>query len=180
MKVDAIQGNDKRHGVLTQITKGAVIGAASGIVFQYTYPLTQEEKTVDEYIHTTKKINNQKTEYSFRTKKYIDSIKSKEPKSLAKDEFVQLFDSLKDGEHVSKSKIRSSIETIKDKKPSDLFEFKKLCKTSSEIAEKSARKVIRAYNLLTKHNIPTGFFLVTGAVIGAIIAMVNNIIKIEN
>ena len=68
MKVDAIQGNDKRHGVLTQITKGAVIGAASGIVFQYTYPLTQEEKTVDEYIHTTKKINNQKTEYSFRTK----------------------------------------------------------------------------------------------------------------
>lgn len=180
MKVDAIQGNDTRQSVISQITKGAAIGAVSGVVFQYTYPVTSEEKKLDEYVSNTKKINNQKSAYDFRTKKYLDSIRSKEPKSLAQDEFIKLFDGLKDGEHVKKSNIRKAIETIKDKKPSDLFEFKKLCKTSSEIAEQAAKKAISAYNLITKHNRPTGFFLVTGAVVGAIIAMINNIIKVDS
>ncbi|MDE6138733.1 MAG: hypothetical protein K2F57_04610 [Candidatus Gastranaerophilales bacterium] len=180
MKVDAIQGNDRRQSVMAQISKGAAIGAASGVVFQYTYPLTPEEKSTDKYINITKKINNQKTEFNFLTKKYLESIKTKEPKSLAKDEFVKLFDGLKEGEHIKKSKIRSAIEIIKDQKPSDLFEFKKLCKASSEIADQIAKKVISAYNLITKHNRPTEFFLVTGAVVGAIIAMINNIIKIED
>lgn len=100
MKVDAIQGNDSRQSVLSQMTKGAAIGAVSGVVFQYTYPVTSEEKKLDEYVSNTQKINNQKSAYDFRTKKYLDSIRSKEPKSLAQDEFIKLFDGLKDGEHV--------------------------------------------------------------------------------
>lgn len=180
MKVDAIQGNDKRQGLFTHISQGAAIGAASGVVFQYTYPLTVEEKKSDEYVSTLKKINNRKSAYDFRTRNFIDSVQSKEPKSQAQDEFIKLFDGLKEGDHVKKSKIRTALETLKDKKPGELFEFKKLCKSSSAIAEKHAKQAIREYNLITKHNRPTGFFLVTGAVVGAIIAIINDIIKVED
>ena len=64
-------------------------------------------------------------------------------------------------------------------KPSEMFEFKKLCKTSSAIAEESTKQCMSAYNLITKHIRPTGFFLATGAIVGAIIGLVNDIIKVE-
>ncbi len=179
MKVDSIQGNERRQNLLSTITRGAGIGAISGYVLKYTYPLTTEEKNTDEYIKVSQKIHKQKTAYNFRTQKYIDSLKTQEEKSFAQNQFIKLFDKLKEGDHVKKTSIRDALKAIKEQKPKELFEFKKLCKASSEIAELTAKQAMNAYNLLTRHNRPTGFFLITGAIAGAIIATLNSIIKVE-
>lgn len=179
MKVDAIQGNDKRRTILLPIAQGAAIGAGSGMVLKYAYPVTADEKNTDEYIKISNKINNQKTEYTTRTEKLVNSIKSKEHRSIAEDEFVKLFDGLKEGDHVKRSKIREALKRLESHKPTEIFEFKKLCKRSSAIAQETAKQCMNAYNLVTKHIRPTGFFLATGAVIGAIIGLIRDITKVE-
>lgn len=179
MKVDAIQSNDKRRTVLFPIAQGAAIGAGSGIVLKYAYPITADEKNTDEYIKISNKINNQKTEYTARTEKFVNSIKSKEHRSFAEDEFVKLFDGLKEGDHVKRSNLRNALKKLKSQKPAEMFEFKKLCKTSSAIAQETAKQCMSAYNLVTKHIRPTGFFLATGAIIGAIIGLINDITKVK-
>lgn len=178
MTVNAIQTNDKRQTVLVPMAKGAAIGAVSGLALKYAYPITPDEKKTDEYIKISQKINSQKTEYTKRTQNFINTIKSQEKTSLAQDEFVKLFDGLKEGEHVKRTSIRETLKKLADK-PSELFEFKKLCKASSRIAEESAKQCMSAYNLITKHIRPTGFFLAVGAITGAIIGLVNDIIKVE-
>lgn len=178
MTVNAIQSNEQRRTILVPMTKGAAIGAVSGLALKYAYPVTADEKNTDEYIKISKKINNQKTEYNTRTQNFINSIKAQEKNSLAQDEFVKLFDGLKEGDHVKRSNLRETLKKLADK-PSEMFEFKKLCKTSSAIAEESTKQCMSAYNLITKHIRPTGFFLATGAIVGAIIGLVNDIIKVE-
>ncbi len=179
MKVEAIQSNDRRHSVLAPLAKGAAIGAAAGFVTKYAYPLTPDEKSTDEYVKVRNKINNQKTEYNFRTAKYVNSIRNKDKCSLAEDEFVKMFDGLKEGDHVKHSSIRKAIKNIQEKNPAEVLEFKRVCKASSEVAEQTAKQCMSAYNLITKHIRPTGFFLVTGAIIGAVIATINDILKVE-
>ena len=68
MTVNAIQSNEQRRTILVPMTKGAAIGAVSGLALKYAYPVTADEKNTDEYIKISKKINNQKTEY---TTKYL-------------------------------------------------------------------------------------------------------------
>lgn len=178
MTINAVQANNQRQTFLTPMVKGAAIGAVSGLALQYAYPVTVEEKNTDEYIRIDKKINAQKTEYNIRTQNFIDSIKAQEKKSLARDEFVKLFDGLEEGDHVKRSTIRETLKKLADK-PSEMFEFKRLCKISSAIAEEIAKPYIKAHNFITKHTRPTGFFLATGAIAGSIIGLANDIIKVE-
>jgi hypothetical protein len=161
------------------MAQGATVGAVAGWVGKYALPLQHDETHSDEYIKVKNKINAQKTEYNVRTEKYVDSLRAKSTKSLAEDEFVKMFDGLKEGDHIKKSSIRQAIKNISQKSPERLFEFKRLCKESSQIAEQTAKQCLDAYNLVTKHIRPTRFFVITGAVVGAFIALINDVLKTE-
>lgn len=181
MKVNAVEVNNhnKKHTTLLSMVNGAAIGAASGMVFKYAYPLTAEEKSTDEYIRINNKINYQKNEFSSKTKNFIDSIKAQENRSFAQDQFVKLFDGLKEGDHVKRSTLLQTLKKIKEEKPTELFEFKKLCKNTSALAEKNAKQYFKAYNLVVKHLRPADFFIATGAIAGTVIGLIDDIIKIE-
>jgi len=178
-KVEAIQGNDRQHRALRNLSNGAVVGAAAGLGAKYIIPLTPEEKGSDEYVKIMDKIHKQKTEYSFRTEKYIESLKAKQSKSLAEDEFVRMFNGMKEGDHVKRSSIRNAIRKLEAMNPLEAAEFKNLCKESSKIAEKTAKQCIDAYNIATKRIRPTGFFVMAGAVVGAFVALINDVLKTE-
>ena len=85
---------------------------------------------------------------------------------------------MKDGDKVKPGSIRTAIKNLSDNKK-ELFEFKRLCKTSALEAEKTAKQCMNAYNLVTKHIRPTGFFVAAGAVVGAFVAMINDILKTD-
>lgn len=178
MVVEAVQSNN-RHSIFIPAAQGAVIGAAAGYVGKYALPLTREEKNSDEYVKVSNKINREKTQFNIRTQKFINSLKAKEDKTLAEDEFVKMFDGLKEGDTVKKTSIRDAVKKLQTESPEQLLAFKKLCKKSSAIAEKTAKQCLNAYNLVTKHIRPTGFFLVAGAVTGAFIAAAHDILKPE-
>ena len=179
MVVEAVNYKETRHSVFIPAIQGAALGATVGYVGKYALPITREEKNSDEYIKVSNKINREKTHFNVRTQKFVNSLKSKEDKSLAEDEFVKMFDGLKEGETVKKSSIRNAIKKLGEESPEQLLAFKKLCKKSSEIAEKTAKQCLNAYNLVTKHIRPTGFFLAAGAISGAFIAVAHDILKTE-
>ncbi len=52
-------------------------------------------------------------------------------------------------------------------------------KTELSAAQKAAKQCKTAIDLVVRHARPTGFFLITGAIAGAIIAGVHNIMKPE-
>jgi len=178
MTVEAIQGNQRHHNsALRTIGQGVLIGSAAGLAAKYTLPLTAEEKKSDEYVKIINKINEQKSEYTFRTKRYLNSLQAKDSRTTAEDKFIKMFDGMKEGEHVKKSTIRKAIKELEAENPLDAVEFKKICKETSKIAEKTAKQCISAYKLVTKHIRPTGFFAATGAVVGTVIAVINDILK---
>lgn len=178
MRTNAVQNNEHRS-IFIPAAQGAVIGAAAGWAGKYAIPLTHEEKNSDEYIKVSKNVADQKTAFNFRTQKYIDSLKAKETHSLAEDEFVKMFDGMKEGEKMPVSKIRTAIKNLTQENPNELLEFKRICKNSSAVAEKTAKQFMNAYDLVTKHIRPTGFFLAAGALVGTGVALVHDILKVR-
>lgn len=176
-RVGAIQSNDRRNNYLAQITEGAVIGTAMGYGAKYLLPLTSEEKSTNQYVRVIDGINAHKNMYSSETSRFLYNLKNQE-QSLAKDEFVKMFDGMKHGDKVKTSSIRKALTNLQDK-PTELKEFKKICKSASELAEKIAKQHVDAYNLAAKHLRPTGFFMVTGAVVGAVMSLINEFLKTE-
>ena len=179
MKVNAVEGNQKRHSVFVPIIEGAAIGTVVGYAGKYALPLTHEEKNSDEYIKVSSKVAREKTQYNFRTDKFISTLKAKEERTAAENAFIKLFEGLKDGDNVKKSSIKNAIKELTEKHPDQVIAFKRLCKKTSDIAEKTAKQCMNAYDLTTKHIRPTGFFLVAGAVTGGFIALVHDILKTE-
>ena len=179
MKTDAIHNHEGNRTILAPLAQGVTIGAAAGIAGKYLVPLTAEEKNSDEYIKISNKVQEQKTAYNFRTQKYLDTLRMKEKHSLAEDEFIKMFDGAKEGERIKPSKIRTAINNIKEKNPNELFEFKRICKNSSDVAEQTAKQFMGAYNLITKHIRPISFFIATGAVVGAFVALINDALKVK-
>ena len=47
------------------------------------------------------------------------------------------------------------------------------------MAERTAKQFMNGYNLVTKHIRPTSFFVATGAILGAVVALVNDILKVR-
>ena len=178
MNVNAIQSNDRRRSCFLPMAEGAALGTVAGYATKYILPLTPEEKSTDEYIKVKNKINTQKSEYNFRTAKFLDTLRGKEKRSLAEDEFIKMFNGMKDGDHVKSSAIRKAMKNLQGD-PVQLREFKRVCKATSEVVESTAKQCMNAYDLVTKHIRPTGFFLVTGAVVGAVIALINDVLKTE-
>lgn len=179
MKTNAVHNYENRHTILAPLAQGAAIGAVAGGIGKYVVPLTSDEKSSDEYVKISNRVNEQKNAYNFRTQKYIDTLAAKEKRSLAEDEFIKMFDGAKDGQNIKPAKIRTAINNIMEKKPNELFEFKRICKNSSDVAEQTAKQFMSAYNLVTKHIRPTAFFLATGAVLGAFVALINDALKVR-
>lgn len=180
MAIEAINGNQTtHHSALQTLGQGALLGAATGYAGKYLLPLTHEEKNSDEYVKVTNKIRKQKTEYSVRTEKYLDGMKAKKNRSLAEDEFIKLFDGMKEGDHVKPGRIRKAINTLNTENPLEALEFRNICKETSKIAEDTAKQCIQAYKLITKHIRPTAFFVTTGAVAGAAIALIGDALKTD-
>ena len=179
MKTHAIQNHDSRQPIVLPLAQGVAIGAEAGDVGKYLIPLKKKKKNSDEYIKISNRVNEQKTAFNFRTQKYIDSLKAKEKHSLAEDEFIKMFDGAVEGQRIKPSKIKTAINNIKEKNPNELFEFKKICKNSSDVAEQTAKQFMSAYNLITKHIRPISFFIATGAIIGGFVALVNNALKVK-
>lgn len=179
MKVNAIESNDKRRSCAYPMAKGALAGAAAGYVLKYAQPLTPQEKQNPEYIKVIDKINKQKTEFGPKTEAYLKELNTNGKHTLAQDTFIKMFDGMKDGEHIKPGTIRNAINTIKKQNPNEVGEFKRICKESTIVAEKTAKQCISAYNLLTKHARPTSFFLIAGAVVGAFVALFNDILKTD-
>ncbi|MBE7713613.1 MAG: hypothetical protein E7Z87_07705 [Cyanobacteria bacterium SIG26] len=176
MKVEAI---NNRQNVVWTLAQGATIGAAAGLAGKYVLPLTPEEKKCDEYVKVMGKIHSQKNAYNFRTEKYLETLKSKENLSLAEDRFVKLFDGLKEGEHVKLGSIRKAIVDLTKIDKLAAADFRGLCRESSKAVKDTTKQCISAYNLVTKHIRPTGFFVTTGAVVGAFITLINDVLKTE-
>ena len=129
MTIQSINGTERtHHNALATLGQGALWGAAAGYAGKYVLPLTHEEKNSDEYVKVTEKIRKQKTEYSVRTEKYLDGMKAKKNRSLAEDEFIKLFDGMKEGDHVKPSRIRKAIKTLEAKNPLEALDFKNICK----------------------------------------------------
>lgn len=176
MKVSAIDSNDKRRSCIVPMAQGAGIGAVAGYVAKYAQPLTPQEKNAD-YQRVINKINNQTKEYGPKTAEYLSGIKSKGMLSPAEDTFVKMFDGMKDGDKVKRKTLWNSFNKLE--KPSDKSEFRRLCNESNEFAKKTAKQCIDAYNLVTKHIRPTSFYVITGAVIGALVALVKDVLKTD-
>lgn len=176
MKVNAVDSNDKRRSCVLPMIQGASIGAATGFVAKYAQPLTPQEKNED-YQKVIEKIHRQTKEYNSKTVEYLNGIKSKGKLSLAEDTFVKMFDGMKDGDIVSRKTLKTSFNSLK--KPSEISEFRRLCKDSEEASKKMAKQCVNAYNLVTKHIRPTSFYVITGAVIGAFVALVKDILKTD-
>ncbi len=180
MAIQAINRNERtHHSALTTLGQGALAGAAAGYAGKYLLPLTHEEKNSDEYIKVTDKIRKQKTEYSIRTEKYLNGMKAKKNRSLAEDEFIRLFDGMKEGDHVKPGRIRKALQTLNAENPLEALEFRNICRETSKIAEDTAKQCIQAYKLVTKHIRPTAFFVTTGAVAGAAIALIGDTLKTD-
>lgn len=178
MTVSAINEYDRRRSCLGPMAQGAIVGTVAGSILKY-HPLTPDEKNDPEYKKVINKINRQRTEFGPKTEEYLNQIKSKRKMSLAEDVFVKMFDGMKEGEQVKPGVIRKAIQTIQKKNPGEVLEFKRVCKASTETANKTAKQCINAYNLVTKHIRPTAFYLVTGAVVGALIALFKDILRTD-
>lgn len=179
VKVEAIQENNRRRSSFIPMAQGAVTGALVGYVGKYALPLTSEEKRSDEYIKVTNKIEKEKFEFNIKVKKFVDKLAAKTDKTYAEDQYIKMFDGMKDGDRVGIGRVMKAVRAIKENKPEELFQFKKMCAKSNAIAEKTAKQCLQAYDLVTKHIRPTGFFLAAGAITGACIALAHDILKTD-
>lgn len=179
MPITAIQGHENKHSILVPMMEGAIVGAGAGFIGKYALPLTTEEKLSAEYVEKMADIKKYKTAYNARTKNYIHNIKIKADKTPAEDEFVKMFNGMKKGEQMKHSRVKTALLNLEKNSPEQIPAFRNLCKKSIELAENVAKKEIQSYNFFTKHVRPTGFFLIAGAIAGAFIATVKDLIKTE-
>ncbi len=179
MKVNAVESNDRRRTSLVPMVQGAAIGAAAGYVAKYVQPLAPQEKNNPEYKREINRINEMRHQYTPRTKEYLNDIKAKGKLSLAEDTFVKMFDGMKDGEKLKHGTIRNALKKIMEKNPAEVIEFRNICRDSSMKAQKIAKESIHAFNLATKDFRPTSFFVITGSIIGAFIALAHDVLRTD-
>ena len=181
MTVSAINSVNSNHRTcLIPAAEGALVGAGVGMALKYGYPLNKEEKNTKEYLSVMNDIESKKTTYSAWTHSMLDDINSKKEKSLAEDVFVKTYDGLKYGDKIyGEGRIMNAFHSLKKEKPEVTVELKRLFLNARLQAEKVAKKHVEIYNLATKHIRPTGFFLTAGAITGAVVAIVHEILKTD-
>lgn len=179
MAVEAVNNYNNKNTCLVPMLKGAAVGAAVGWALKYGYPLNEDEKTTKEYLHAQREIKKTKDSFSPWTRSYIDEINAKKNKSLAEDVFVHTYDGLKTGDEVGRARVLKAFRKVSAEFPEGIPELKRLFDDARYQAEKVAKKAVASYNLATKHFRPTEFFVTTGAVVGATVALLHNVLKTD-
>ena len=179
MAVEAVNNYNKPKTCLVPMAKGALVGGAIGWALKYGYPLNEDEKTTKEYLHAQSEIKNAKESFSPWTRSYIGEINAKKNKSLAEDVFVSTFDGLEGGQKVGKERILKAFRKLRKEKADELPELSRLFHEARFQAQKMAQKAVESYNLATKHFRPTEFFVITGAVAGATVALLHHVLKTD-
>lgn len=177
MKVEAVE--NRRHSCLAPMAEGALIGSVVGFATKYVYPLNADEKNSIHYKKAIAGINEQKTLYGPETAEFIRNIQNKQFKTPAEDEFIKMFDGVKEGGKLSYAQKRNALEAVTKNHPDYLCEFKALCHDLRNMAETNAKKSIEATALAMKHIRPTSFFVAGGAVVGAIIALIHDVLRTD-
>ena len=178
MKVNAVE-NNHRHSCLYPMAQGAAIGAVAGVGVQFFQPVTDAEKSSPEYLRVMSRIEREKKTYNLETQAFLDKINKNSKKTLAEDVFVKMYDGMKEGEEVGTKRILKAFRTIQEQKPEELSALKRLFSESKNEAEIVARKYVGLYNHLTKVIRPTRYFVAAGAVVGAFIALIKDVLHTE-
>ena len=179
--ISSIDSNSRRQGCLFPMAEGAVVGSVAGLALKYTYPVTAQEKNSPEYQRVLKEINSKRSIYGVENEAYINSIRSKKELSLAEDTFVKMYDGMKEGDRISfgPKKLRELYTSLREKNSVSAQEFRMLLHKASEASQETVRRCIEAYNVATKNIRPTAFFVVGGAVVGALIALVHDVLRTD-
>ena len=179
MTVEAVNNYNQPKTCIVPMLKGAAVGAAIGWGLKYGYPLNEDEKNTKEYLHAQREIKNTRESFSPWTRSYIDEINAKKTKSLAEDIFVSTYDGLKVGDKIGNRRILEAFRKLKSANADELPELSRLFHDARYQAERIAKKTFDSYNLATKHFRPTEFFVTTGAVVGAAVALLHNVLKTD-
>ncbi len=179
MKVNAVENTQKRHSCLYPMAQGAAIGAVAGVGVKYLQPVTDAEKSSPEYLREMSRIEKEKKVYNLETQAFLDRINKNSKKTLAEDVFVKMYDGLKEGDEVGAERILKAFRTVQQQKPEELSALKRLFSESKNEAELVARKYVGLYNHLTKMIRPTKYFIAAGAVVGAFIALIKDVLRTD-
>ena len=180
MKVNAIDSNNQRRSCLLPMAEGALLGSAAGYVLKGTYPVTAQEKATPAYKRVMQEIEEKRNLFGPENEAWINTIKSKDELSLAEDTFVKMYDGKKDGDSVGygfKKLLREKFLQLKEKDSVSAQEFRRLIHQAKYESDKTVKRSIEGYNSATKAIRPLPFFLIGGAVAGAFIALVHDVLR---
>ena len=177
MNVEPIKERVNNSTILVPSVKGVLLGGIAGCVSKYILPLTTEEKNSDEYVKISNRIKASTAQYNFQTEKYLLPFKLKYPKSEANIAFLKLFKGLKEGERVHPNRLRRVMKTLSQNNPSQVEEFKKLCKALIQESHKRATLGLNLYEFSLKHLRPNGLFATIGAFIGGGVTLAYKVLK---
>ena len=181
MKVSAIESNNQRRSCLLPMAEGALLGSAAGYVLKGTYPVTAQEKATPAYRRVMQEIEEKRNQFGPENEAWLKTIKSKDKMSLAEDTFVKMFDGKKEGDNVGnfvfKKQLREKFIELKEKDPVSAQEFRRIIHQAKYEIDQTVKRSIEGYNSATKAIRPLSFFLIGGAIIGAFVALVRDVLR---
>ncbi len=180
IKVNAVESNNQRRSCIYPMAEGALTGTALGYVLKGAYPVTLQEKSTPAYQHIMSEIDKKRYTFGPENLEWLNDIKSKGNLSLAEDTFVKMYDGIKEGDklgHGFNQKLRENFLTLQKKDSASAQEFRRLMHQAKYEVEQTVKRSIDGYNSATKEIRPLSFFLIGGAVIGAIVGLIQDVLK---
>ena len=182
MKVSAIENNNQRRSCLFPMAEGAILGSAAGYVLKGTYPVTPQEKATPAYQRVMKEIDQKRSIFGPENEAWLNRIKAKNKLSPAEDMFVKMYDGMKEGDklgHSFNKKLRENYLALQGKDNASAQEFRRLIHEARYEVERTVKRSIEGYNSATKAIRPLSFFLIGGAVVGALIGLAHDILRTD-
>lgn len=181
MKVIAVESNNQRRGCLFPMAEGAVVGSAVGYLLKGNYPVTPQEKSTPAYKRVISEINEKRNIFGPENEAWLNNIRAKGNKmSLAEDTFVKMYDGMKEGDKLSDglgNKVKENYFKLRSKDNAAAQEFRRILHDARYEVEQTVKRSIEGYNSATKAIRPTSFFVIGGAVVGALIALTHEVLK---
>jgi len=186
-KVNAVHNNDS--SMLSNVVKGASVGAVAGYVSKYMLPVTSTEKADKKYQAA---LNIIKHETNNMKGIVIDEIRNLPNKTLAQDTFIKMVDAdVKDipdkivnlqgvetKPDASMFKAGKKLSLIKKLSPEDRLEFRNIVSGVNDYAAKMFKRHLTAYQVGVTKRIRPGF-VGLGAFLGFAAAVAYNVMKTD-
>lgn len=181
MKVSAIESNNQRRSCLFPMAEGALVGTAAGYVLKGSYPVTSQEKETPAYKRVMKEIEEKRNVFGPENEAWLERIKAKSKLSPAEDTFVKMYDGMKEGDKIDfgYQKLWQKYASLRKNDPASAQEFRRLMHDARNEVDRTVQRSIEGYNSATKAIRPLSFFLIGGAVAGAFIALVHDILRTD-